>query len=171
VDAGPRLEIIRFTASGPSRETIRDFLRFVVADTVSSHGETYDEVQRLKDQREQELKSQMSYLEERITEMNEVLKDQKSRGDRRTSELLVLEGAIIGMEAQLSQLKDSYTDLMLRAVTMESNETELLSFNAPAHPARPNLRLNLLVGLFLGLMIFIAISLFLEYYKREDQRE
>jgi uncharacterized protein involved in exopolysaccharide biosynthesis len=171
VDAGPRIEIIRFIASGPSREIVQDFLRFVVDDTVSSHTKTYEEVQGLKDQRETELTSQMSYLEGRIAEMREVLQDQRSRGGRRTSELLVLEGAIIGMEAQLSQLKDSYTDLMLRSVTMESNETKLLSFNAPAHPARPNLKLNLFVGLFLGLMIFLAISLFLEYYKREDKEE
>jgi uncharacterized protein involved in exopolysaccharide biosynthesis len=169
VDAGARIEIIRFTASGPSRETIEDFLRFVVDDTVSSHRETYMEVRELKDQREQELKSQMSYLEERITEMKRNLKNQESSGERRTAELLVLEGAIIGMETQLSQIKDSYTGLVLNSAAMESNETVLLTASAPASPARPNLRLNILVGSFLGLMIFIAIALFLEYYRREDQ--
>jgi uncharacterized protein involved in exopolysaccharide biosynthesis len=171
VDAGPRVEIIRFTVSGPSRGTIEDFLRYVVEDTVTSHTKTYMEVQELKDQRVQELKSQMSYLEERIGQMKTAIGDQSFTGEKRDSEFLLLEGALIGMEAQLSQLKDSYTDFMLRLATMETVETVLLSLNAPARPARPNLKLNILVGIFLGLMIFIAISLFLEYKKRGEKSE
>lgn len=171
VEAGPRIEIIRLTANGPSGETIQDFLRYVVEDTVSSHKRTYREVQELKDQREQELKNQISRLEERIAQIKKDLTGQDSRRERREPATLILEGALIGMEAQLSGLKNSYTDFMLRSALVESSETRLLSVKVAAHPVRPNLKLNILVAIILGFMVFMALSLFLEYNQRKEQKK
>lgn len=171
VDAGARIEIIRITVNGPSREILANFLRYVIEDTVASHTKTYDELQGLKNQRVQELEKQIAYLEERIAEMQEILGKEDSGGAKRQTGSLVLMSAVVGMEAQLSQLKDRYTDFMLRIATMENEESRFLHIDASDNPIRPNLKLNVLIGLFLGFMIFVAVSLFLEYNKIKDQEK
>jgi len=164
-----RVGVIRLTAEGPLREINGEFLRYVITDATSTHEKEYTDALQLKIEREELLVSQIAYLEERIAQMNDAVADSEARMRRGESGIFVFQGALIGMESQLSSLKDSYSNFKMREAVLESYETTLLSVEAPGSPVRPSLRLNVSVALFFGVLIFMAIALFLEYRKREEK--
>jgi uncharacterized protein involved in exopolysaccharide biosynthesis len=167
--ASTRVGVVRLTVEGPSRDTNAEFLRYVISDSTSQHAEEYSVAIKLRDEREELLQNQIAYLESRIAEINETITDFEARMKKGETGIFVIQGALIGMETQLANLKDSYSNFTLRDLILQTYETEVLAVEVPRSHARPSLRLNVSVALFLGLLLSMAVALIREYLKREER--
>ncbi len=157
---------VRLTAKGPSPNSTSKYIQYIVDDIASSHQEKMEKFKELKEQNEKELEQRIASLEESINEMEEIARS-KSTKTRDNVEKFILQNALVGKETLLMDLKSRYLSLKMKDVTSYTFETNLLFLKTPTNPTQPKVKFNMLVSMIIGLMIFMAISLFLEYNKRE----
>jgi uncharacterized protein involved in exopolysaccharide biosynthesis len=157
---------IRLSAKSSMPDVAPKFIQYIVDDIASSQQEKIGEFLELIEQNKKELEQWISSLEESIQEMEE-LKRKKATSAQENTRRFVIQNALAEKENLLWSIKSRYSDLKMRAIKTQTFETHLLFQKTPQYATQPNTRLNLLVALIVGLMIFMAISLFLEYNKRD----
>lgn len=157
---------IRLTAKGSSPNITSKYIQYIVDDIASSHQEKIEKFIELKKQKEIELEQRIASLEESINEMEEI-SHSNATTTRDNVEKFILQNALTGKETLLMDLKSGYMELKMKDLTSKTFKTNLLFLKTPPHPTQPKVKLNTLVAMVIGLMIFMAISLFLEYNKRE----
>ena len=157
---------VRLTAKGSSPNITSKYIQYIVDDLASSHQEKIEKFIELKKQKEKELEQRIAFLEESIDEMEEI-SHSKTTTTRDNVEKFILQNALTGKETLLMNLKSRYIELKMRDLTSKTFKTNLLFLKTPPHPIQPKVKLNTLVAMIIGMMIFMAISLFLEYNKRE----
>ena len=157
---------VRLTAKGSSPNITSKYIQYIVDDLASSHQEKIEKFIELKKQKEKELEQRIASLEESIDEMEEI-SHSKTTTTRDNVEKFILQNALTGKETLLMNLKSRYIELKMRDLTSKTFKTNLLFLKTPPHPIQPKVKLNTLVAMIIGMMIFMAISLFLEYNKRE----
>jgi uncharacterized protein involved in exopolysaccharide biosynthesis len=157
---------VRLIVKGPSPDITSKYIQYIVDNIASSHQEKIVKFGELKKQNEKELEQRIASLEESINEMEEIARS-KSTTTRDNIEKFIIQNSLAGKETLLMDLKSSYISLKMRDVTSKTFETNLLFLKTPTNPTQPKVKFNMLVSMIIGLMIFMAISLFLEYNKRE----
>jgi uncharacterized protein involved in exopolysaccharide biosynthesis len=156
----------RLTVKGSSPDITSKYIQYIVDDIATSHMERITKFREHQDQNAKDLESRIASLEKSINEMEEIARSKPSTV-RTNVERFILENALAGKENLLMNLKTRYAALKISDVTAKTFPTSLLFLRTPPNPSKPKVKLNLLVAMIVGLMIFMAISLFLEYNKRE----
>lgn len=158
--------LIRLTAKGPSPGITSKYIQYITDNIASSHREIVANSKQLNERSEKELEQRIASLEESISEMEKIARA-KSTSPKDNVEKFILQNALTGKENLLMELKSRYTALQMKDLITKTFNTNLIILKTPTSPTQPKVRQNVLIAMFIGLMIFLVISLFLEYNRRE----
>jgi len=163
--------MFKLSAQGNSPKEAANIAKTIANLLIKKHKKKFDALMKLQSSYRESLRKDVREMEKEIYLRRTTLKNISENPGVNVPAVILLQQGLLEAENRLYTLKEKLQNLEVSLSPSNSYNTRVVAEPVtPEKPIKPKVKLNMLISVVLGLMVFTLLSFFLEYIHKYRER-